>query len=96
MFLKLFTLTCAGDRLLSLTVSAVCMELEDAMTIFSYSSPYPVQLSLLPATAATSPAPHGRRSWSLDQLAARRHGEVSFFNNSFITYSIRNFQSFKL
>jgi len=51
------------------------MELEDAMTIFSYSSPYPVQLSLLPATAATSSVPRtllGRRSWSVDELEARR------------------------
>ena len=60
------------------------MELEDAMTIFSYSSPYPVKLSLLPATTATCSAPRalrGRRSWSLDQLDTRRrrrldHGEV--------------------
>jgi len=54
------------------------MELEDALTIFSYSSPYPLQLSLLPATTATSPAPRPQlgcqRSRSLDQLdyAARR------------------------
>ena len=64
-------------------MSTVCMELEDAMTIFSYSSPYPVQLSLLPATSATSSlprTPRGRRGWSLDQLEARRrrqhHGNV--------------------
>ena len=64
-------------------MSTVCMELEDALTIFSYSSPYPVQLSLLPSTTATLPAPRtprGRRSWSLDQLDCRRrqrrHSEV--------------------
>ena len=61
------------------------MELEDALTIFSYSSPYPVQLSLLPATTSSSSAPRtplGRRSWSLDQLDARRrqrrHSEVKW------------------
>jgi len=48
------------------------MELEDALTIFSYSSPYPVQLSLLPATTATPPVPRGRRSWSFDRLESRR------------------------
>jgi len=51
------------------------MELEDALTIFSYSSPYPVQLSLLPATTAVPPAartPRGRRSWSLGHLDTRR------------------------
>jgi len=56
-------------------VSTVNMELEDALTIFSYSSPYPVQLSLLPATADEFPVPRTpleRRSWSLDQLGCGR------------------------
>ena len=65
---------CAGDRLLSLTVSTVSMQLEDALTIFSYSSPYPVQLSLIPATAAAAAPPLGRRprSRSLDGRGGRR------------------------
>jgi len=59
------------------------MELEDAMTIFSYASPYPVQLSLLPTPAAApAPVPMGRRSRSLDQLETRRSGEVKHAKRS--------------
>lgn len=46
-----------GDRIMSVTVSFENMVLEDAMTILSYASPYPVKLCLQrPSTATMRPS----------------------------------------